>query len=111
MAYQIVTEFPNDILYEQEGLFVSLYLPTTRHIPENKKDPIVYKNLLKTVETSLARKHSPRDIGAVMEPLKQIEDDDNLWNNGLNGMAVLCCPSKCIVYQLYDSVGPLLIFG
>lgn len=109
MAYQIVKEFPNDILFEQEGPFVSIYLPTIRFIPENKKDPIVYKNLLKTVETSLAKKHSPKDVGAIMEPLKQMEDDDDIWNNTLSGMAVLCTPTKCVVYRLYDSVEPLAI--
>ena len=47
MLYQIVRKFPDDILFEQEGPFISLYIPTNRHAPENKQDPIVYKNLLK----------------------------------------------------------------
>lgn len=109
MSYQIVNDFPNTILYENEGPFISIYLPTHCHSPENKQDPIVFKNLLKTVESSLAHKYSAKDIEASMRPLHSIEDDLELWNNTLDGLAVLSCPKRSVVYLLHDTVEPLAI--
>ena len=66
MMHQIVNKFPDDILFEQEGPFISLYQPTNRHAPENKQDPIVYRNLLKTIEASLAHQYTSKDMSASM---------------------------------------------
>lgn len=109
MTYQIVNEFPHEILFEGEGPFISLYLPTSRFSPEKKQDPIVYKNLLKTVEASLVQKYSSKDIDTLMSPLYQIEEDKELWNNTLNGLAILCNAKQCVVYRLHDTVEPLAI--
>ena len=109
MMYQIVNKFPDDILFEQEGPFISLYQPTNRHAPENKQDPIVYKNLLKTIEASLAHQYPSKDVSASMNVLRQIGDDAELWNNTLNGLAILSSPNRCVVYKLHDAVEPLAI--
>jgi len=109
MNYQIVSKFPNDILFEQEGPFISLYLPTHRHAPENKQDTIVFKNLLKTAESSLAQKYTAADIESIMNPLLQMETDADLWNNTLDGMAVLCSVKQCVLYLLHETVKPLVI--
>lgn len=109
MDYQIVSEFPNDILFEQEGPFISLYLPTHRHAPENKQDAIAFKNLLKTVEASLAQKYTAADIESIMTPLLQMETDADLWNNTLDGLAVLCSAKQCVLYLLHEAVKPLVI--
>ena len=109
MDFQIATHFPNDILFEQEGPFISLYLPTNRHAPGNKKDAIVYKNLLTTVENSLAQKYSTQDIETIMQPLHQIQANIPLWNHALDGLAILCSTKQCIVYNLHDTVEPLAI--
>ena len=50
MVYKLAEYFPNDIIFNEEKPFVSLYQPTHRIFPANKQDIIVYKNLLKTVE-------------------------------------------------------------
>ena len=109
MTYQIVNEFPHDILFEEDAPFISLYLPTNRISPAKKQDPIVYKNLLKTVEASLAQKYSAKDIEPLMSPLYLIEEDNALWNNTLNGLAILCSAKQCVVYRLHDTVEPLAI--
>ena len=109
MDYQIVSNFPNDILFEQEGPFISLYLPTYRHAPENKQDHIVFKNLLKTVEASLAQQYATADIQTLMSPLTHIEADVDLWNNTLDGLAVLCGATQCVLYKLHETVKPLAI--
>lgn len=109
MEYQIASNFPNDILFEQEGPFISLYLPTHRHAPENKQDPIVFKNLLKTIEASLAQQYATADIQTLMSPLAHMEADVDLWNNALDGLAVLCSATQCVLYKLHETVKPLAI--
>jgi hypothetical protein len=109
MTYELVKAFPDQILFKQEGPFISLYLPTHRHEPENKQDPIVYKHLLKTVESSLAQKYSPKEIEVSMSPLRHIEEDIDLWNNTLDGLAVLSCPKRTVIYLLHDTVEALAI--
>jgi hypothetical protein len=44
--YEIVKDFPDAIIFEEEGPFISLYQPTHRHSPGSKQDPIVFKNLI-----------------------------------------------------------------
>ena len=109
MLYQIVRKFPDNILFEQKGPFISLYLPTNRHAPENRQDPIVYKNLLKTIEALLTHMYASKDVSESMSVLHQIGEDKVLWNNTLNGLAILSSPNRCVVYKLYDAVEPLAI--
>lgn len=44
--YEIVKEFPNKIIFEKEGPFMSLYQSTHKSRPENMQDPIRFKNLV-----------------------------------------------------------------
>ncbi|MFC2159988.1 hypothetical protein ACFLQS_04665 [Actinomycetota bacterium] len=53
MMYEIVREFPNGIFFEESNPCISLYQPTHRFSPENKQDPIVFKNLIREIENSL----------------------------------------------------------
>ena len=62
MLYEIVNDFPHEIIYEKEGPCISLYQPTHRHRPENKQDPIRFKNLLVEIENSLKQKYSKEEI-------------------------------------------------
>ena len=50
MLYEIVNDFPNEILKEKEAPFISLYQPTHRHRPENRQDLIRFKNLVQEIE-------------------------------------------------------------
>ena len=53
MTYEIVTQFPDPMLFSEGEIYISLYQPTHRSFPLNKQDPIVFKNLLKELEASL----------------------------------------------------------
>jgi hypothetical protein len=53
MSYAIAHLFPDEMIFEKGGPFVSLYQPTHRHFPENKQDTIVFKNLVRQIENSL----------------------------------------------------------
>lgn len=104
MAYQIVHHFPNEIIYQEEGPLISLYQPTHRHFPENKKDPIVFKNLLRDIENSLSQKYEKEFISSILQPLQELEQDTNFWNNTSDGIAVLASKDTSIVYNLQSPV-------
>jgi len=107
--YEIVKDFPDAIIFEEEGPFISLYQPTHRHSPGSKQDPIVFKNLIKVIENSLKQKYKMRDINSIMKPFYEIKNDKSFWNNTLDGLAILASPNKCIVYRLPRPVQELAI--
>lgn len=67
---------------------LSLYLPTFRSHPDNLQDPIRFKNLVKELETSLYKQYSSGEVAKFMEPFKTLQDDKELWNHTLEGLAV-----------------------
>jgi hypothetical protein len=104
MAYEIASRFPNDIIYQEEGPLISLYQPTHRQFPENKQDSIVFKNLLRAIENSLAKKYEKDLAISIMQPFYELEKDETFWNNTSDGIAVLASKNKCIVYNLQGKV-------
>jgi len=110
MNYEIVNDFPNKLIFEKDGPFISLYQPTHRHLPEKKQDPIVFKNLIQQIESSLKQKYPKKEIvSSIMKPLYKIKDDKGLWSKSLDGLAVLANPNKCIVYKLHRPVKELAV--
>jgi hypothetical protein len=109
MKYKIVKEFPNDIIFEKGCPCTSLYQPTHRYSPENKQDPILFKNLIREIENSLKEKFQRNDLNSIMEPFYQIEGDKEFWINTLDGLAIFANPDKCIVYRLYMPVRELAV--
>ena len=107
--YEIVKDFPDAIIFEEEGPFISLYQPTHRHSPGSKQDSIVFKNLIQRIENSLKLKHKMRDINSIMKPFYEIKNDKSFWNNTLDGLAILASPNRCIVYKLPRPVQELAI--
>jgi len=104
MAYEIVYRFPHEIIYQEEGPFISLYQPTHRHFPERKQDPIVFKNLLREIENSLSRKYEKDLVSLITKPFYELEEDEDFWNNTSDGIAVLASRNKCIIYNLQGAV-------
>ena len=109
MLYKITDQFPNDLISDEEGPHISLYQPTHRHFPENKQDPIVFKNLLREIENSLKQKNEQTFIDLIMEPLYKLEEDRDFWNNTSNGIAVLANKDKCIIYNLHGPVNKFAV--
>lgn len=70
------------------GPYVSIYQPTHRQHPDNKQDPILFRNLLKQVEESLNASASSAVAAKVMAPLQELADDENFWNHTPDGIAV-----------------------
>lgn len=55
------------LLGDHEPPCLSLYQPTHRHHPDNRQDPIRYRNLLREMEDSLGRKYPTGDASALIE--------------------------------------------
>ncbi len=94
-----------------EGLKVSLYLPTHRAFPDNRQDPIQYKNLLQQLEAELEKHHPRRDWQAMMDRLKALLDDTDLWLYATEGLAVLAAGEQVHTFRLDAPAGPLYTLG
>ncbi len=111
MLYKIVDSFPDPIIFSEAGPFVSLYQPTHRHSPDNKQDPIKFKNSLWEIEELLQIVAPQAVTRAIMEPLHQIGKDLAFWNKTLDGLVILANQERCVVYRLPVEVYDLLLVG
>ena len=109
MLYKIASNFSEEMIFKDEGPLISLYQPTHRYSPDNKQDPILYKNLLRDIENSLKVEYEPDVIESIMKPFYQLQKDKNFWNNTLDGIAILASTEHCTVYNLYDPVKALVV--
>lgn len=109
MLYEIVNDFPNEILDVKEAPFISLYQPTHRHRPENKQDLIRFKNLIQEIEDLLNQEYPKKEIDNMMKPFYSIAEDRIFWNHTFDGLAILAAGGKCIVYNLQRPVEELVV--
>ncbi len=109
MLYEIINEFPHEIIYETEGPFISLYQPTHRYRPENKQDVIRFKNLIQQIENSLKQKYPKKEINNLMKPLNALAEDKMFWNYTTDGLAILANENKCVVYKLQRPVEEIAV--
>lgn len=100
MKYEIVKEFPNDIIFEREGPCISIYQPTHRHLPDNQQDPVRFKQLLSIVEEALLKEVSKSEMEKLLKPLYDLQNDREFWNNTKDGIAIFLNESKCVIYNL-----------
>jgi|LSQX01.3.fsa_nt_gb hypothetical protein len=104
MRYEIARHFPKDMIFGESGPLISLYQPTHRSSPDNKQDPIVFKNLLRKLESSLAQRPGGEDSEVLMKPLYELRDDPDFWMHTLDGIAVFASKDRCVVYPLHTPV-------
>lgn len=109
MLYEVVKDFPHEIIHEQDGPFISLYQPTHRYRPENKQDVIRFKNLIKKLENSLTQKYPESKITEIMKPFNALAEDKLFWNNTTDGLAILATKERCIIYKLQRSVEEFVV--
>jgi len=77
------------LLSVNEGTCISLYMPTHRTHPDNLRDPILFKNLVKELEQSLLQQHPASEVMERLQPFVELADDDEFWRHTLDGLAVL----------------------
>ena len=111
MLYQIVKDFPNEIIYEDKGPFISLYQPTHRHGPDNQQDLIRFKNLMTSIQNSLKEDYKEKDIEALMKPFNALAQDNEFWNNTTDGLAILASEDTCVIYKLQLPVKEVSVVG
>lgn len=107
--YEIVENFPNEIIYEDEGPFISLYQPTFRRSANPKQDIIRFKNLVQRIQKSLQEKYNKDQVRKILKPFHEIEEDRLFWNNSGDGLAILSNKNKTIVYKLNRQVEELAL--
>jgi hypothetical protein len=88
---------------------LSLYQPTHRHHPENRQDPIRFRNLVKALEESLLQEFPKDQIQPLLKPFLELADDREFWNHTLNGLAVLGARGMFRVYRLQRPVAELVV--
>lgn len=97
------------LLGAHEPPCLSLYQGTHRRHPENRQDPIRYRNLLKFLEESLRDKYDARKVALLLAPFRSLADDVDFWNHTLDGLAVFVGPGHFRVFRLQRPVSDLAI--
>lgn len=98
-------------LLKLDGIKVSVYLPTHRAFPDNKKDPIVYKNLLQEAEKTLAEKHPRREWEGQLTGLYHLLEDVDFWNHTADGLGVLAIGDRVETFPFEAPVEPSFTVG
>lgn len=88
---------------------LSLYQPTHRHHPDNRQDPIRFRNLVRVLEASLRQKYAVRETRALLAPFAALGDDAPFWSHTLDGLAVLGAADRFSVLRLQRPVAELAI--
>lgn len=86
-------------LKQTEGLKLSLFMPTHLADPENRQDPIVFKNLLKEAEEQL-KEYPEGTLAQVMTSLAELPNDKIFWNYGKGGLGILASDEETKIYQV-----------
>ncbi|MDF1549636.1 MAG: hypothetical protein P1P88_17550, partial [Bacteroidales bacterium] len=103
----LTKELIQELLAADQAPCLSLYMSTDRTHPENLKNPIKYKNLLRLMEESLLQKYTVNEVQEHLEPLEALVNDNNIWNNTKDGLAVFSAKGKFKVIGLRKSVEEL----
>lgn len=98
-------------LLAAEGLRFSLYIPTHRMHPDNRQDPITYKNQLRTMEAALEETHPRREWQDAMKNLTSLLDDQEFWSHTTEGLAVLAGGGHVATFLLEHTVEPQHMVG
>lgn len=98
-------------LLNLEGIKASIYMPTHRAFPDNKKDTIVYKNLLQDLEKTLAESYPRREWEGLLSALYHLLDDIGLWNHTADGLGVLAVGERVETFSFEHTVEPSFTVG
>lgn len=99
-----------ELMNPEEGLCVSLYMPTHRTGPDVRQDPILLKNLLNQAEEELVNANVNRlVVNTMLKPAKELIDDYKFWRNQSNGLAIFASAKKFLMYKVPQSFDKLLV--
>lgn len=105
----LAVDYRTGLFDAQKPPCLSLYQPTHRSHPENRQDPIRFRNLIKSMRESLQRKYPTREIEPLLASFMALADDRNFWNHTLDGLAALGAPGMFRAYRLQRPVPELVV--
>jgi hypothetical protein len=98
------------LMSPEDGMHVSIYMPTYRAGAETRQNPIRFKNLLRQAEELLlAKPLSSEAVQALLEPLQPFIDDDEFWQHQSDGLAVLRRADTLRLFHLPTIVEELVV--
>jgi hypothetical protein len=107
--HTLADDYRSGLLTAQAGPCLSVYQPTHRHAPDNRQDPIRFRNLLKTLEASLRREYPGAEVSALLRPFEELAGERPFWEHALEGMAALGAPGFFRIYRLQRPVPELAV--
>lgn len=105
----LTKELIQELLAAEKVPCISIYMPTHRKHPDNLKDIILYKNLVREIKESLLLKYSSGEVQTHLEPLETLAEDENTWNHTFDGLAVFSAPGLFRVVGVRKSFEELAI--
>lgn len=103
----LTKELIQELLAVNRAPCLSLYMPTHHTHPENLQDSILFKNLVQQMEESLMQKYSAVEVQKYLEPFEALADDDKIWNQTFEGLAVFSAKGIFKIVRLHKSVEEL----
>ena len=107
--HALAEDYRSGLLTAQEAPCLSIYQPTHRYAPDNRQDPIRFRNLVKALEGSLRREYSGPEVALLLQPFEDLVGERPFWEHALDGMAALGAPGFFRVYRLQRSVPELAV--
>ncbi len=105
----LTNELVAELASRHEPPCLSLYQPTHRRHPDNRQDPIRFRNLVKELKISLQRTHPAAETRLLLEPFDALADDHDFWTHTLDGLAVLGGLGLFYVFRLQRPVSELVV--
>jgi len=110
--HQLSKEEIKQLMSSQDGIHVSVYMPTYHAGAETRQNPIRFKNLLREAEELLLAKSLPADVvQALLEPLQAFTDDYEFWQHQSYGLAVLRRADTLRLFPLPVNLEELVVVG
>ncbi|HKL47960.1 MAG TPA: hypothetical protein VJ878_04750 [Candidatus Izemoplasmatales bacterium] len=83
---------------------ISLVMPTHRTSPENRKDKILFKNLLQDIKVALENEYDRTSYEKSLDRLNQLLEDTMFWMHTNKGLLVVACDEYFETFKLQDQV-------
>lgn len=96
---------------DAQGQRLSVYIPTHRVHPDNKADPILYKNQLLNLQAQLEKDHQPKEWEAQLKRMSALLEDGDLWRHTSQGLGVLAAGDRMESFILEHTIEPLYAAG
>ncbi|MGO1383643.1 MAG: baeRF3 domain-containing protein [Arachnia sp.] len=94
-----------------DGVHVSLLMPTHRYGAEVQADQLQWKNLVNGVEAVLQEEMRRPDIEALLKPARDLQHDSMAWQYMSDGLAMFLTPDSQQTYRLPAPLPELATVG